>query len=257
VNAVMHQSLAAQLAAGIDELGIQCDAAQQEKLLAYVALLAKWNKVYNLTAVREPERMIGLHILDSLALVPHLFSFVNERVVRYFDKLSTGGAHHERGTLLATVRPELVEGQSESSTAKILDVGSGGGLPGICLAIAAPVLEITMLDSLQKKTTFVRQAIGELALSNANVVCERVEKYLPAHKFDIVTSRAFAELADFVNGAAHLVAPHGKMLAMKGVYPHDEIARLPKTHKVTQVIELHVPQIEGARHLVMIESVDA
>jgi 16S rRNA (guanine527-N7)-methyltransferase len=245
----MHQSLAAQLAAGIDELGVPCDAAQQEKLLAYVVLLAKWNKVYNLTAVREPERMIGLHILDSLAVVPHLFSSVNKRVVRQ--------AHHERGTLLTTVRPELVEGQGESSTAKILDVGSGGGLPGICVAIAAPVLEITMLDSLQKKTTFVRQAIGELGLRNANVVCERVEKYQPPHKFDIVTSRAFAELADFVNGAAHLVAPHGKMLAMKGVYPHDEIARLPKTHKVTQVVELHVPQIEGARHLVMIESVDA
>jgi 16S rRNA (guanine527-N7)-methyltransferase len=249
VNADMHQSLAAQLAAGIDELGVPCDAAQQEKLLAYVVLLAKWNKVYNLTAVREPERMIGLHILDSLAVVPHLFSSVNKRVVRQ--------AHHERGTLLTTVRPELVEGQGESSTAKILDVGSGGGLPGICVAIAAPVLEITMLDSLQKKTTFVRQAIGELGLRNANVVCERVEKYQPPHKFDIVTSRAFAELADFVNGAAHLVAPHGKMLAMKGVYPHDEIARLPKTHKVTQVVELHVPQIEGARHLVMIESVDA
>jgi 16S rRNA (guanine527-N7)-methyltransferase len=253
----MHQSLAAQLAAGIDELGITLDAAQQEKLLAYVALLAKWNKVYNLTAVREPQRMIGLHILDSLAVVPHLFKALGQHALRCFDTLSTGGAQDERSKLNTPVRGELVEPHSVPAQSKILDVGSGGGLPGICVAIAAPLLEITMLDSLQKKTTFVRQAIGELGLSNANVVCERVEKYQPAHKFDIVTSRAFAELADFVNGAAHLVAPHGKMLAMKGVYPHDEIARLPKTHKVTQVIELHVPQIEGARHLVIIESVDA
>jgi 16S rRNA (guanine527-N7)-methyltransferase len=214
VNAVMNHPLAAQLAAGINELGLTLDVAQQEKLLAYVALLNKWNKVYNLTAVREPERMIGLHILDSLALVPHL-----------------------------------------SGANTILDVGSGGGLPGVCVAIAAPALEITMLDSLQKKTTFLRQAIGELSLKNAQVVCQRVENFQPEHQFDIVTSRAFAELADFVNGAKHLVAPNGKMLAMKGVYPHDEIARMPQTHKVTEVIELNVPQIEGQRHLVVIEPI--
>lgn len=216
MNAVLNSEadLAEALADGIDALGITLDAAQQQKLLAYVALLNKWNKVYNLTAIRDPRDMIGLHILDSLALVPHL----------------SGGN-------------------------KICDVGSGGGLPGICVAIASPALTITMLDSLQKKTTFIRQAIGELGLKNANVICERVEKYQPEQKFDIVTSRAFAELADFVNGAKHLVAPGGKMIAMKGVYPHDEIARLPSTHRVTKVIELNVPQIEGARHLVIVESV--
>ena len=216
MNAVLNAEpdLVEALAEGIDALGLTLDAAQQQKLLAYIALLSKWNKVYNLTAIRDPRDMVGLHILDSLALVPHL-----------------NGGHN------------------------ILDVGSGGGLPGICVAIAAPALEITMLDSLQKKTTFIRQAIGELGLKNANVVCERVEKYLPKQKFDIVTSRAFATLADFVIGAQHLVAPGGKMIAMKGVYPHDEIAGLPKTHKATEIIELRVPQIVAARHLVVVEMV--
>ncbi|MEI6737340.1 MAG: 16S rRNA (guanine(527)-N(7))-methyltransferase RsmG [Pseudomonadota bacterium] len=217
VTTASTTTLTASLHAGINELSLSITPDQQEKLLAYVALLNKWNKVYNLTAVREPERMIGLHILDSLSLLPHLHG--------------------------ATT---------------VLDVGSGGGLPGICVAIAAPMLEVVMLDSLQKKTTFVRQAIGELGLTNAAVVCERVESYQPSSPFDIVTSRAFAELADFANSAAHLVAPGGKMLAMKGVYPHDEIARLAqqaKPYRVVEVIALRVPQIEGKRHLVVMEAV--
>ena len=211
--AMKTESLADLLTAGIDELGLSLSTTQQQQLLDYVALLDKWNKVYNLTAIREPARMIGLHILDSLALVPHL------------------GDTHKR----------------------LLDVGSGGGLPGICVSIASPMLDVVMLDSLQKKTTFVRQAIGELALTNASVVCERVEKYQPDQKFDIITSRAFAELTDFVNGASHLLAPSGKMIAMKGVHPHDEIARLPKTHRVIDVIALNVPQVDGQRHLVVID----
>jgi 16S rRNA (guanine527-N7)-methyltransferase len=139
----------------------------------------------------------------------------------------------------------------------MLDVGSGGGLPGICVAIALPILEVVMLDSLQKKTTFVRQAIGELGLTNASVQCERVEHFQPARKFDVVTSRAFAELADFVSGASRLVASGGRMLAMKGVYPHDEIARIPRGMQVVEVVTLDVPQIEGQRHLVILEKIDA
>jgi 16S rRNA (guanine527-N7)-methyltransferase len=188
---------------------------QLHQLLDYVALLDKWNKVYNLTAVRDPAKMIGLHILDSLAILPHL-------------------------------------GQAKS----LLDVGSGGGLPGVCLAVASPMLNVVMLDSLQKKTTFVRQVIGELSLRNASVVCERVEHFKPLNKFDIVTSRAFAELADFVQGALHLLAPGGRLLAMKGVYPSDEITRLPASVRVKEVIALHVPQIDGKRHLVIIEKVE-
>jgi 16S rRNA (guanine527-N7)-methyltransferase len=118
------------------------------------------------------------------------------------------------------------------------------------------MLNVVMLDSLQKKTTFVRQVIGELSLRNASVVCERVEHFKPLNKFDIVTSRAFAELADFVQGALHLLAPGGRLLAMKGVYPSDEITRLPASVRVKEVIALHVPQIDGKRHLVIIEKVE-
>lgn len=212
--------LATKLAEGIHALGLTLDNSCQQKLLAYIALLNKWNKVYNLTAIRDPRAMVGLHILDSLALVSPLMRQLND-----------------------------------GNT--ILDVGSGGGLPGICVAIASPTLEITMLDSLQKKTTFIRQAIGELGITNAHVVCERIEKYQPATQFNVITSRAFAELADFVNGAKHLLAPHGKFIAMKGVYPHDEIARIPNSYRVSEVIKLHVPQVDGERHLVVIESVEA
>ena len=183
---------------------------QQKKLLQYIKLLDKWNKTYNLTAVRTPEKMLGLHILDSLSVLP----FIN--------------------------------------SASVLDVGTGAGLPGIPLAIALPGVKITMLDSLQKKVTFVRQAIGELALENAQIVCNRVEQFQAPRQFEIVISRAFAELGDFVKAAAHLVAAQGRMLAMKGVYPYDEIARLPETLKLEKVIELTVPQVVGKRHLVIL-----
>lgn len=210
---LINSELSTLLIEGLKTSAVWISASQQEKLLQYVALLDKWNKTYNLTAVREPERMIGLHILDSLAVLPFL------------------------------------------DAANVLDVGTGGGLPGIPLAIARPDLSITMLDSLQKKTTFIRQAISELALKNAWVVCERVEQFQAPIKFTMVISRAFAELSDFVKGAAHLVAEDGRMFAMKGVYPHDEIARLPKTHQVERVIELNVPQVEGERHLVVLKKV--
>lgn len=196
---------------GIRALGLSLTEAQQGQLLAYIALLEKWNRVYNLTAVREPARMLGLHIFDSLAVGSHL-----------------------------------------PQSARILDVGTGAGLPGMVLAIAHPALHVTMLDSLQKKTTFVQQAIGELELGNAAVVCERVELY-QAEKFDVVISRAFAELADFVKGAAHLISANGSMLAMKGVHPHDEIARLPAGFQVSRVVPLNVPEVDGQRHLVEIK----
>jgi 16S rRNA (guanine527-N7)-methyltransferase len=215
---VVTTALADQLKHGLSEMALPISDAHQQSLLQYVTLLDKWNKVYNLTAVREPERMVALHILDSLVIQPY-------------------------------VRDAYVHGAST-----LLDVGTGGGLPGIPLAITCPNLRITMLDSLQKKTTFVRQAIGELALKNAAVICERVEKFQPKEKFAIVTSRAFAELKDFVEGAAHLLADNGRMLAMKGVYPHDEIARLPMSHVVEKVIVLTVPQVEGERHLVVLKA---
>jgi 16S rRNA (guanine527-N7)-methyltransferase len=205
-------TLAPTLAAGITALGVTVTADQQATLLRYVALLDKWNRVYNLTAVREPAQMIGLHILDSLAVLPHLGDAKN-----------------------------------------LLDVGTGGGLPGIVIAIARPDIRVTMLDSLQKKTTFVRQAIHELGLANATVVCSRVESFQPEQRFDAVISRAFAELTDFIRGAAHLVEDNGSMLAMKGVHPAAEIARAPTTHRVEQVIELAVPTVDAERHLVVLK----
>ena len=204
------------LAHGLAQMEMPLHPAAQEMLLQYVSLLEKWNRVYNLTAVRKAERMIGLHILDSLSVFPHVLE-----------------------------------------AKRVLDVGTGGGLPGmplaIALATAAPELRITMLDTIAKKTTFVRQAISELALTNADVVTERVEKYQPTQGFDVVISRAFAELKDFVEGAGHLCGEEGKMLAMKGVHPFDEIGRLPPGYVVETVIPLVVPQVDGQRHLVIIK----
>ena len=198
------------LVAGSSALGVALDALQQQKLLDYIALIVKWNKVYNLTAVREPEAMIGHHLLDSLAVLPHL----------------------------AGVR-------------RLIDVGSGAGLPGIPLAIARPDMKIALLDSNHKKTTFMRQACLELGLTNAEVVCERVEQWQPQDKYDAVISRAYSELKEFVRLSAHLLAKGGKLYAMKGVYPVEEIAQL-KSAKVEEVIALTVPGLEAQRHLVII-----
>ncbi len=208
--ATQARELSSLLDEGLAAMSLPVPPEARAKLLAYVALLEKWNKVYNLTAVREPERMMGTHILDSLSVLPYL---------------PTEGA--------------------------LLDIGTGGGLPGIPLAITT-ALNVTMLDSVQKKTTFVRQAIGELELKNADVVCERIENYRPAQKFPLIISRAFAELADFVNAASPLLADGGQMLAMKGVHPHDEIARLQAGVMVEAVHELAVPQVTGKRHLVIV-----
>jgi len=200
------------LHAGVTALGLDLSAEQERKLLAYVALLDKWNKVYNLTAVREPGAMVTQHLLDSLAVLPHL----------------------------GTAR-------------SLVDVGAGAGLPGIPLAIARPDLQVTLSDSNHKKTTFMQQACVELGLKNATVVCERVERVELTRKADAVISRAFSELKEFARLAAHLLAPGGRLLAMKGVYPHEELAQLPANVKAEQVIPLTVPGLDANRHLVVME----
>ncbi|RXZ43661.1 16S rRNA (guanine(527)-N(7))-methyltransferase RsmG [Crenobacter cavernae] len=196
-------------AAGVAALGLTLSDAQLEQLGAYLNLLAKWNQTYNLTAVREQDRMVSYHLLDSLSLVPHL-----------------GG-----GT-------------------RLLDVGSGGGMPGIPAAIARPDLKVVLLDSNHKKTTFLRQAVIELKLTNVEVVTERVEAYQPEQKFDRLTSRAFAELSEFVKLTPHLLAENGQYVAMKGVYPYEEIAQLPASVRVAEVLPLAVPGLDAERHLV-------
>jgi 16S rRNA (guanine527-N7)-methyltransferase len=206
-------SVEARLAEGLLAMDIVLEPAAQSTLVAYVGLIEKWNKVHNLTAVRVPEQMVVLHLLDSLSVLPHV-----------------ARAH------------------------TLLDVGSGAGLPGIPLAIARPDLAVTLLDSSHKKAAFLRQAKAELALANVTVACERVEKWHPAASFDVVVSRAYAEIAEFVEQAKHLVAAGGTLLAMKGVHPYDELARIPATHRVENVVELHVPTLEAQRHLVLLKA---
>ena len=203
-----------QLTAGIAALDLGLPAGAEASLLAYLALLDKWNRVYNLTAVREVERMVGHHLLDSLAAVPF---FQNKTV---------------------------------------LDVGSGGGLPGIPLAIARPELRVTLIDSIAKKTAFLQQAKAELGLVNLNVVTGRVEDYRPETGFDVITSRAFSDLKEFVTLTRHLLRPAGRWLAMKGLMPHEEIASLPDWVKVSANYSLVVPGLEASRHLIILEPVE-
>jgi 16S rRNA (guanine527-N7)-methyltransferase len=199
-----------QLSQGVTALALDLSPAQVDTLHAYLELLAKWNKVYNLTAVRDEAKMVSHHVLDSLAVLPHI------------------------------------------KATRVLDVGSGGGLPGIPLAIARPQLGVTLLDSNQKKTAFLKQVAIELGLSNIEVVQERVEEYKPAALFDLVISRAFADLGEFVSLSAHLLAPGGQFAAMKGINPHEEVAQLPKGFKLQQVLPLVVPGVDAQRHLLLV-----
>lgn len=202
-----------QLAEGLSAMDLALPDGARGRLAAYIELIAKWNRVHNLTAVREPGQMVALHILDSLSVLPHL-----------------------------------------EDARTVLDVGTGAGLPGIPLAIARPDLRVTLLDSSHKKASFLTQAKAELGLANVEVACERVEQWKPAHTFDAVVSRAFSDLADFVSQAKHLVAPGGLMLAMKGVHPFDEIAKIPASHRVESVVELTVPRLDAKRHLVVMRA---
>ncbi len=211
-------ALAPLLAQGCRELGLDLSDKQQGQLLDYVALLAKWNAVYNLTAIRDPRQMLIQHILDSLSIVPYL---------------------------------------PKQEGAAVLDVGSGGGLPGIVLAIVRPDWRVTLNDIVHKKTAFQSQAKVELGLTNLSVVTGRVELLRPGvevpTKFDMIVSRAFAELVDFVTLARHLVADGGAIWAMKGVRPEGEIERLPEGARAVQTIALSVPMLDAERHLVEVQ----
>ena len=206
--------LATQLHQGLETLGIQLPAPQQGELLDYLALLAKWTKVYNLTAVREPDSMLKLHLLDSLAALPPLL-------------------RHTHG-----------------QPTRLLDVGSGGGLPGAAFAIAAPQqLNVTCVDAVAKKARFIDQVAAELRLKNLRGEHARVEQ-LQAAPFPVITSRAFASLLDFVTLTRDLLAPGGVWMALKGQHPTDEIAALPADIDVFHVEQLQVPGLDAQRCIV-------
>lgn len=205
-------ALSAVLAEGIAAMQLDVSPAQQEKLMDYLALMFKWNAVYNLTSLRDPMQMVTHHLLDSLAAVP---AFARAR--------------------------------------NVLDVGSGGGLPGIVLAIVRPDTKVSMIDTVHKKTAFLTQVKAELELTNVTVYTARVEQLQVSDKFDVITSRAFADLSDFVNWSCHLLADGGRYIALKGVAPKDEQERLPADWRVTGLEPLQVPRLGAERHLVFIE----
>lgn len=201
-------NLRAELEAGLARLGLCLDAPRVAALLAYLDLIVKWNRVYNLTAITEPQRMLSHHLLDSLAVLPHI------------------------------------------DAGRLLDVGSGAGLPGIPLALARPALEVTLLEASQKKAAFLQQAAIELKLDNVEAVHARAEDYRPHAPFPRIIARACSELKDFVRLTAHLLAEGGRWLAMKGLYPQAEIERLEGA-RVIEVVRLTVPGLAAERHLVI------
>ena len=196
---------------GLGELALPLPSGASGKLMAYLGLLAKWNKTYNLTAIRDPLQGVSHHLLDSLAVIRDLSACP--------------------GTLA--------------------DVGSGGGLPGIPIAIAEPARRVTLNDASEKKGAFLRQAVIELGLSNATVHVGRVEDWRPSEGFAVVISRGFASLVDFLASCRHLAAPSGVLAAMKGTYPRDELAQVPADCDCREVKRLKVPMLDAERHLVL------
>jgi 16S rRNA (guanine527-N7)-methyltransferase len=201
---------------GIQQLPFSCSDVQIAQWIDYLALLFKWNATYNLTAVRNPMQMVTQHLLDCLTVAPFFAQAKN-----------------------------------------VLDVGAGGGLPGIVLAIWAAgthsAMRFSLIDTVHKKTAFLTQVKAELRLSNVTVHTGRVEQLQVAHQFDVITSRAFADLSDFINWSGHLLAPEGCFIAMKGVAPNEEAARLPDGWQVRSIQPLMVPGLGAERHVVLIE----
>ena len=210
-------SLAARLDTGLQALGLDLSQAQRDLLLRYLEMLGKWNQVYNLTAVRDPNEMLTQHLLDSLAVV------------------------------------EPLRRQTEGAAGRLLDVGSGGGLPGAVIAICSPQLKVDCLDAVGKKAAFVQQVAAGLGLPNLRGVHGRVEKV--TDRYDVVSSRAFASLADFVNGSRQALQEQGVWLAMKGRRPDDEIAALPADVAVFHVEQLSVPELAAQRCIVWMRPV--
>jgi len=202
------------LHAGLQQIGVSLDGERQDHLIAYRDLLHKWNRSFNLTAVRDPDEMVVLHLLDSLAVLPYL--------------------DHADGL-------------------QAIDIGTGGGLPGIPLAIARPRQHWVLLDSNHKKGSFLRQVAAELRLPNVEVVVKRIEDFAPLPRLDLAISRAFSSLEAFVAAAMRVLKPVGRMFAMKGVPPHEEIESLRGRGYALEVIPIPVPGLDAQRCLISVE----
>jgi 16S rRNA (guanine527-N7)-methyltransferase len=213
---IERQALQEQLNAGVQQLGLHLPEACLEQLLDYLALLQKWNSVYNLTAVRDAQQMLTHHLFDCLAA---LHAFVGAK--------------------------------------RVLDVGSGGGLPGVIIALwatwSAPAMQVELIDTVHKKTAFLTQAKTELQLSNLIVHTGRVEQLVTEPSFDVITSRAFAALSDFVNLSGHLLCVGGKMVAMKGPAFEQELTTLPNAWRMESTERIFVPAITGERYLITLK----
>jgi len=199
---------------GLAQLDLLLADAAQQQLLDYLALLQKWNKVYNLISRKESDNLVVRHLLDSLSVLPYI------------------------------------------NGSRVVDVGSGAGLPGMPLAIANPQCHFTLLDCNSKKASFRNQAVIELGLKNVTVVDTRAEKFRSEQGFDSVISRAFATIADMLAVAGHLAAPGGQFLAMKGVYPEQELAELPEGYQLEAVQPLDVPFLGAERHLAVVTRIE-
>ena len=210
----LPQELQTILTSGLAALSLELSDTQQQQLVDYVVMIDKWNKAYNLTSVRDPKQMMVKHILDSLAIVPHL---------------------------------------SASAGENIIDVGTGPGLPGMPLAIAFPNKSFTLLDSLGKRVRFMTQCVHTLKLTNVTPVQSRVEEHNGEKPYDIVLSRAFASLKDMLHWCEHLVDSDGQFLALKGQFPQEEIDEVSDHFQVSRTENLTVPNLVGERHLVWLK----
>jgi 16S rRNA (guanine527-N7)-methyltransferase len=209
------------IASAASELGLRLSESQSDALARYAALLMRWNTVHNLTAIESPAHVLTHHLLDSLAIVPEIQIISGERLVN------------------------------------VLDVGAGGGLPGIPLAIAAPNLRVTLIDKVQKKFAFLTQAKLELALDNVTCVHGRVETLHTESPFELIVARAFTSLFEFVGLTRHLLAKNGWWCAMKGTLPAAELAELKRLMpdvRVARTVRLHVPHLNAERHLVLMQA---
>lgn len=204
-----------QLQQGVETLGLSAAELPLQDYLSYIELLVQWNSTYNLTAIRDPEKMIAYHVLDSLSILPFIHG-------------------------------------DECQGNKCLDIGTGAGLPGIILAMARPDTHWVLLDGNNKKTRFVQQAVITLNLKNVEVICCRVEQYESEDRFSTIVSRAFTSLDDYYACCHHLLAPKGSLMAMKGPDPEDEISNLSTEEVTTTIIPLSVPGVTGGRTLVQI-----